>query len=293
MKKPFWILALTWATAACQHNSPPMHAAVHKTASVASASSQKPISKPIALVPKDTLTPEMLAVLQRYDFSPLLQTVHGTDSVAGSHALNGFFGPDHYRIEVVFTRVKRDSVQPTVYHLQGQYRYKSVITPFAGSLTITQLVDQLPYSAARIAMAKKDGYELQNDPNLYSVLGAFELREEAIHRGGSIFSGQFAMDWKIDDNGLLAQGSRDNEGPTQGGGVKFESIRTNEATHRTDSTVWVDNIFAYAGVRHVLQDFLIGERDPDFNPKYAKLGWNSYWENDEWWADSPKPSLNL
>ena len=43
----------------------------------------------------------------------------------------------------------------------------------------------------------------------------------------------------------------------------------------------------------LIKDFGIGDRGAQVNPKYAKLGWNELWENDEWWADSPKPKLSL
>jgi hypothetical protein len=45
--------------------------------------------------------------------------------------------------------------------------------------------------------------------------------------------------------------------------------------------------------RDIVPDFNIGERGFMLNPKYAHLGWDKYWQNDEWWADSPQPSLNL
>ncbi|MBF9140981.1 hypothetical protein [Hymenobacter properus] len=297
MKATNWVLALAMAgNAACQHQTPPTAAVEGATAAplaAASAPEVAPLPKPSATEPKDTLTPEMLQALQRYDFSPLLQTVTGKDSVASSHVHNGFFGPDHYRIEVVFTEVRRDSAQPALYHLRGQDRYKSVVTPFAGTFTVTQLADQAPYSAARVAMAKRDGYELRNDPNLYSALGKFELREDSTRRGAGVFRGRVAFDWQLLESGSLVLSSRDGKGSTQGGDVKFEGTWTHAATHRTYPVVWVENIFTYAGARNVLKDFFIGERDPDFNPKYAKLGWNSYWENDEWWAKPTKPALSL
>lgn len=297
MKATNWVLALAMTgTAACQHQTPPA-AAVKSAAAApiaaASAPEVAPLPKPTVSAPKDSLTPEMLQALQRYDFSPLLQTDNRTDSVASSHVQNGFFGPDHYRIEVVFTEVRRDSAQPALYHVRGQDRYKSVVTPFAGTFTVTQLADQAPYSAAQVAMAKKDGYELQNEPNLYSALGQFELREDSTRRGAGVFKGRVALDWQLLENGSLVLSSRDGTGATQGGEVKFEGTWTNAATRRTYPVVWVENIFSYAGTRSVFKDFLIGERDVDFNPKYAKLGWNSYWENKEWWAKTTKPTLSL
>jgi hypothetical protein len=42
-----------------------------------------------------------------------------------------------------------------------------------------------------------------------------------------------------------------------------------------------------------MQDLYIGERGETINPKYAGLDWSEAWENDEWWAKSPKPQLTL
>lgn len=292
MKKMIGIFALVIATVACQHQAPPKQAAAKETATTV-APVQLAAMKPAALVPSDTLTPAMLALLQRCDFSSLLQTVHGTDSIAGSHAQNGFFGPDHYRIEVVLTKVWRDSLEPTLYRLQGKNRYKGIITPFAGTLTITHLMDQAPYPTKLITQIRKNGGELNNEPNMYSAEGDFELKEDVAQRGTGVFQGKVAIDWHLEDDGSVVQQIRTNESASQGGGVKYEGIWTNSTTHRTYPVVWVDDIFQYTSEHHVLNNFLVGERDPDFNPKYAKLGWNSYWENDEWWADSPKPKLNL
>ena len=43
----------------------------------------------------------------------------------------------------------------------------------------------------------------------------------------------------------------------------------------------------------VLGDFDIGGRMATVNPKYRHYGWTEYFENDEWWAESPKPALHL
>ena len=29
----------------------------------------------------------------------------------------------------------------------------------------------------------------------------------------------------------------------------------------------------------------IGARDAHINPRYARVGWNTYWQNDEWWVE--------
>jgi hypothetical protein len=43
----------------------------------------------------------------------------------------------------------------------------------------------------------------------------------------------------------------------------------------------------------VFKDFMLDERMGQINPKYAKLGWNEFWSNEEWWADSPKLGLSI
>lgn len=42
-----------------------------------------------------------------------------------------------------------------------------------------------------------------------------------------------------------------------------------------------------------LKSLRLGDRSEEINPNLAKLGWNEAWENDEWWATSPKSSLSL
>jgi hypothetical protein len=43
--------------------------------------------------------------------------------------------------------------------------------------------------------------------------------------------------------------------------------------------VWVRDIIGYSP--NILGDLVVGEREFHINPKYAKLGWNEYWTNDE------------
>lgn len=294
MKKLLWVLALTGA--ACHQQGAPATAV---TAAADPAAAPAPVrlvasaAPPSAVpAPAGPLTPELRALLQRCDLAPLLQTVRQGATDFNSHAQNGFFGRDHYRIEVALTEVFRDPAQPTVYHLKGKDRYKGTITPFVGTFTVTQVVEQ-PTDPSTSAEAQKAGNEQQPEPTLYTAVGDFELREDSTRRGAGVFRGHVALDWRLDTDGDVQQQSRTSETLTQGGDIKFEGTWTNSTTHRTYPVVWVEDIFSYAEAQHVLSEFAIGERDVDFNPKYAKLGWNSYWKNDEWWADGGKATVGL
>jgi len=43
------------------------------------------------------------------------------------------------------------------------------------------------------------------------------------------------------------------------------------------------DLFIFAN--DILEDFSFGEREIEINKKYRALGWDNYWENEEWWND--------
>ena len=49
--------------------------------------------------------------------------------------------------------------------------------------------------------------------------------------------------------------------------------------------------FYGAVVPHALEKLGLGDRGDEVNPHMARLGWAEEWENEEWWAKSPKPSF--
>lgn len=79
--------------------------------------------------------------------------------------------------------------------------------------------------------------------------------------------------------------------PAKGAGLLYVGQWVSYQSKISKPLLLSGNVFITAPA--ALSNFSIGERDPSFNPKYARLGWNDYWANDEWWADSPKPNLSL
>ena len=262
-------------------------------AAVALAPTRVPVASPVGTGTENSTSP-LRELLSKLDFTPALQTVRVGDKNFASHAQNGFFGPDHYRIEMAFTEAWRDAANPAVYHLRGLDRYKRVITPFAGTLTLTQVVAQPDHSAQDRAELISIGVEeeslakyMTDLPDLYTAKGDFVLVEDSSRRNAGTFRGRFALDFQLDPHtkAIKLQGQTIHS-PAKGGLIKYEGTWTNAATKQTKPVVWVEDIFGYA--QHVLNNFTVGEREVDFNPKYARLGWNSYWENTEWWDRGKK-----
>ncbi|GAB3835281.1 hypothetical protein [Hymenobacter jeollabukensis] len=230
------------------------------------------------------LPAEQLAVLQQFDLAPLLLPASYEDEEgarSAGQAMNGFFGSDHYRIEFVFTRVERDARNPALYHISGKDRYKKRVSPLEGTIELTQLQPMKP---------------LEGSPNgeltaAYAATGQFELREGPEGNGSGVFRGKFALDFGRGTEQkpeLATWGFTEESMAARRAGSRFEGQWTSNQTRKTKPVLWADGNGLFAIAQDVFADFNVGERGPEINEKYAKLGWNTYWENDEWWAESPK-----
>ncbi|UOR06523.1 hypothetical protein MUN82_05365 [Hymenobacter aerilatus] len=223
-------------------------------------------------------TPEMREFLAKHDVASLLQKEEDSHEV-----MNGFYGPDHYRVEFAMLSVVRDTKNPDLLHVRGKDRFKGAVTPFEGEIYLTKLQAQPLLTAEELAAIHEHGFDWENDPSAQSILGTFTLREDSNLKGAGVITGEVAIDFRKDENGQLILSAQGTHSPSEQGNVKFEGIWTSNTTHKKQPVVWVSNIFSYGP--QIFKEFVIGERDPDFNPKYAKLGWDTYWENDEWWAE--------
>ncbi|MGI4862987.1 MAG: hypothetical protein ACRYFZ_03635 [Janthinobacterium lividum] len=286
MKKLIGWLALLAAGTACQHQTPPTARALVPMPAVASVA-VLPTAAP-APAPADTLTAPMRALLGGYDlaglwsgWNPEQQTARDTSNAV----LDGFFGPDHYRISFIFTQVRRDSADPAVFHVSGKSRYKRQVTPFAGLLKVQQLAD---LDRRYLDLAPTDSLTKG-----YTARASFLFQEDPAVPGTGKFEGTGILDFYVSPDAETpvgyAQVMGGEDGPARGQGLLFRGHWVGTKTKQRKEVLLARSIFSIAP--DVLKDFALGERDATINPKYAKLGWGNYWENEEWWAASPKLSL--
>jgi hypothetical protein len=280
MMRPVYLVALCAAVLAGCQQKPTITAATATAAPVATTAAASP-AEPVAAPVAPALSAEEQKFFREFDLSPLL-----AKDPDNSEVMNGFYGPDHYRIEFALLEVRRDPADPTHYFVKGKNRFKKSVTPFSGDLLFRQIGGQ--------ALLKKapEGYPAQqareylasvNETTAYSALGTFTLREDTGYKGAGVFQGEVVVDFAVDEQGGLTPYTRNNKQNARGGGALFEGSWTSAETRQPKPVLWVQNIFYFQ--QDIFRDFIIGERDMDFNPKYAKLGWDSYWENEEWWAE--------
>ena len=308
MKKTLYPFVLVLLLGACQQQKP----TGAETTLAASATTHQPGAGekplPTLFAATDTLTRPMRQLLSENDLSKLWQG--DTKERQQNPALQGFFGPDHYRFALAFTRVVRDEQHPEVYHVRGKCRYRKNIRPFEGTLTVRQIVDldapwdydefmpQQPDSTLTEAVAA-DSTEARYErarrlSHPYTLRAEFRMQEETAGNSG-VFLGEAILNFYVASSprrlGLISAPFVAKGAPANGSTLLLHGARRNVTTRQVKSFVVSDDVCAAAP--EVYKDFAIGDRGGEINPKYAKLGWNELWENDEWWVDSPKPKISL
>lgn len=185
------------------------------------------VARPGQPVPDYTL-------LRTYDLTDLLQTVSpATEEWRKLQVLNGFFGPDHYRTELVVLEVWRDTRRPGVYDVQAKSRYKNVVTPLTGTITLTQVVAQPRYTTQEIAAAPWESRQEENKRRMYTATGTFVLRSGPRGSRTEVCQGTVALDFAVGSDGKVVAGTRTTRTPTQGGIIKYAGTWTAAAGSST------------------------------------------------------------
>lgn len=271
MKKRYLLAGLGLAAAACQPQS---------TATQAAASQPTPTAAPLTTqkTPADT-TAALLDLLRQVDL-----TTAWRGSPDG--AMDGFYGPDNYRISFHIDTVRRDEHRPNVFYFAGRDRYKRTITPFTGTLTVTRLAP-LP-----------DTVEMEHrlGNRAYSAFASFVLREDSTAKGAGHCTGRAVLDFQVNAKNQAAQtmfGGVDSgwDNPTKGCGQVFRGVWQDNRTGQRKPVAWATSYWVI--VPEVLSQMGLGERSEGVNPELARYGWNTIMENDEWWAKSVKPNISL
>lgn len=234
----------------------------------------------------ETAAADVAAFLAANNLAPLWQAdFERQEAGARPLILDGFYGADHRHIAVILERVEQDARQSGLFRVHGRTRYKKNITPFDGTLTLTGL-------KALKAPLDLDPAE-EASARAYTATARFVLREDPATNGAGTYQGTALMDFYRLASGKLGlvQEMPNSDLPTGGGGLLFRGQWTSNRTARRQEVAFA--AYAQAVVPDAMQDLYIGERGETLNPKYARLDWSEAWENDEWWANSPKPSLSL
>ena len=283
MKKLFCLLALA-ASPACQPAAP---ATADAPAKASAPAAQAAPAAPAAPAPADTALPAAtLALLRQHNLAPLWRGQQR--AAAPDQPLEGFYGPPHYRISFYFSQVTRDPARPDLFHVTGLDRYKKVITPFSGTIMVREL---RPFTKGMFL----DAAPADSAAPAYTAVARFALAEDPATKGAGNYTGQALLDFYLDSRQQLqlavSHPMASELNPTRGAGLIFRGWHVSNQTGRRRAVAFSTDFSMV--VPEALQKLGIGDRSEEVNPNLARLGWAEAWENDEWWARSPKPSLSL
>lgn len=184
------------------------------------------------------------------------------DQLISRPETHGFLGGDFYRIDVVFHSVRRDAQLVNVYHVRGKQRYKGEITAFSGTFTLNNLEKQT-------LEAGRD-YVKENKAIVTAATGQYRFQLQPASRG--VLTGDVVVQMAPSPYPL---------GPLGPCGFTFDG-EWRRPSGQYKGMMWSDNLFALGN--SVLGDFEVGERGSTINRKYLSKGWDTYWENEEWWT---------
>lgn len=213
----------------------------------------------------------------------ILDTLNLSDiMVSHDWAELGFYGEDRYKIEFYFSEVRKDEKDPFLYHIVGKNLHKKVISEFKGTLRIDSL--------AQLSDPNLDTEEVgdMGVQRIYSANGKFTLAEDSLKNYSGRFVGKMQMDFASYDK-APAEIWFFSDTPNKGSGIRYDGTWTSYKTGKSKPVIWAKDIFRFAN--DILEEFAIGERDVEINKKYRKLGWDNYWENNEWWTDAKKVTM--
>lgn len=132
----------------------------------------------------------MLDLLRQYNFQSFWQ---GDTGRYLRPEIDGFYGQEGQRISFVFTVVRRDSLRPALFRVQGKNRLRSVITPFAGTIRVKRLADLPGHAFLDVD---------DSSSAAYTAFAHFQFTESGGAEAGE-FSGTACLDFYIDGDGHL------------------------------------------------------------------------------------------
>ena len=209
-----------------------------------------------------------VAVLQKLDLNTIL---------VKEWPDNGFYGTDHYRIEFIFNETQKSVNDPMVYSIKGKNRFKKTISNYAGLLEVTNL--------SEFSDPNLDSIDIENldFTKAYTLSGNFRFYEDSTLNTSGLFAGTFKIDFVVKKDGTADSWYYSLQSPTKGASYIFDGNWTSYKQKIAPKPVFfARDLFMVAN--DILAEFSYGEREVEINPKYRHLGWDNFWDGEEWWT---------
>ena len=228
--------------------------------------------------PAGEVSTETAERAKAYDVSPFL---HNNEKFGAT----GVFDSTYGRLQIRFENVTKDKDNPLVYHVSGASRHMKQVTPFKGTIQITEITKStgtlndmlmampgMKVEESRIA----DGLERGD---FVFVKATYNLREDSTKKFSGVFSGNMQFALRVKPDGSLSNDWN-----------RSESNYYRNFVYQGNWTSYNGKFFApatWADGRIPVKDGVdVGQREFQIAPKYEKNGWKRNDNGD--YVDSPE-----
>lgn len=211
---------------------------------------------------------DVLEEMKRHDLSSFW--------LSGTRSQNGVYGDDNWRIEFHLSDIEQDNADLLSYRVKGKDRHKNVVTPFEGTIRITQ------------ALRYSKPHEMNDSVYPIRIIAVYEFTEDNASKYSGVFRGTLRTDliYKPSEPDKLML---DQEGDDGYMNNTFVGIWTSKSG-KQKKCIWGLERLPFT------EDWDEGAGEIYVNKKYIKNGWEIYMKHneltekngvimqkDEWW----------
>jgi hypothetical protein len=169
----------------------------------------------------------------------------------------GYIGKNYQRLRIKFISVQRDSIDSTVYNVQGKSNVKANICSFQGFITINKAF----YIENIYSPGEKTGI----------LVGKYKLQENADSQHSGIFTGNYITYWYIDRQNKIHYNDLGRKGADGYCNNQFVGIWTRYSDNIILECRWGD--YRIPGLTEAVD---CGAAEFSINEKYRDYGWNDF-----------------
>ncbi|HZF99446.1 MAG TPA: hypothetical protein VEY71_00515 [Chitinophagales bacterium] len=223
---------------------------------------------------------ETLERAKAYDFTRFLYNNE-------KYGATGVFDTTNGRLQIHFENVAKDKDNPLVYRVRGASRHMKQVTPFKGSIRITEITKAT--GALNDMLNAMPGMKTEDSRmadgvergDYVLVNGTFDLREDSTKKFSGVFSGDVQFALRVKPDGSLSNDWNRSESNYYRNFVYRGSWRAHTKKFSAPAA-WSD------GRIPVKEGVDVGQHEFRIAPQFEKHGWKrnengDYEDNPEYW----------
>jgi hypothetical protein len=190
----------------------------------------------------------------------------------------GFFGKNNAMIEYYISSATLSTTKPGAIIVVGKTKFKKTITDFTGEMMIE--------SVSKNSFLDKKTLKGNVTYTNYQIQGTWHFAENKNEKFAGEFNGKWQADAYSTDKWKEMQFGHEGKAKslTNNNDLVLKGTWVSYATPVQTKQVSFSNNIGVLGNSMFKNFYYYGDREEGIDPKFAKNGWDHYYDNEEWWA---------